>query len=54
MLSYNLTKIKLTDLKNLYFFIKNIFKFHSQQKSKQFPLQLLGKLIAAVIIDTKS
>ena len=34
MLSYNLTEIKLADLKNLsLFFLKtNIFKTHSQQK----------------------
>ena len=33
MLSNNLTKMKLADLKNLSFFIKtNIFKIHSRQK----------------------
>ena len=34
MLSYNLTEIKLADLRNLSFFsVKtNIFKIHSQQK----------------------
>ena len=34
MLSYNLTEIKLVDLKNLSFFIfkTNIFSIHSQQK----------------------
>ena len=34
MLSYNLTQIKLADLKNLSFFLlkTNIFKIHSQQK----------------------
>ena len=37
MLSYNLTEIKIADL-----------------KSRQFVLQLLGKLIATVIIEIKS
>ena len=33
MLSYNLTEIKLADLKNLSFSLKtSIFKIHSQQK----------------------
>ena len=34
MLSYNLTEIKTTDLKNLSLFLlkTNIFKMHSQQK----------------------
>ena len=33
MLSYNLTEIKLADLKNYLFLLKtNIFKIHSQQK----------------------
>ena len=33
MLSYNLTEIKLADLKNLSLLLKtNIFKIHSQQK----------------------
>ena len=32
MLSYNLTEIKLADLKNLFFFLKKHIKIHSQQK----------------------
>ena len=32
MLSYNLTKIKLADLKNLFLLKTIIFKIHSQQK----------------------
>ena len=55
MLSYNLTEIKLADLKNLFFIKNNFFsKFIANKSFRQFVLQLLGKLIATVFNETKS
>ena len=60
MPSYNLTELKLADLKNLSFFLLkiNFFKVHSQQKLSTKRVDSLScnhlQLIATVINETKS
>ena len=61
MLSYKLTEIRLTNLRNPLYFIKktNNFTIHSQQKLltkrvREFILPLHRKLIAPAISETKS